>query len=58
MDLSAMSTSRRLAVEWFNPAAGATLTENSIPAGSSSQSFSPPFSGDAVLFLIDTAGHR
>jgi hypothetical protein len=58
MDLSAMPSSRRLAVEWFNPAAGATITENSIAAGSSSQSFSPPFSGDAVLFLVDTAGHK
>ena len=58
MDLSAMPNSRRLAVEWFNPAAGATITGDSIAAGSSSQTFSPPFSGDAVLFLVDTAGHR
>ncbi|HZR17446.1 MAG TPA: DUF6298 domain-containing protein [Verrucomicrobiae bacterium] len=58
MDLSAMPSSRRLAVEWFNPADGATITENSIAAGSSSQSFSPPFSGDAVLFLVDTTGHK
>ena len=58
MDLSAMSSARRLALEWFNPAAGATITENSIAAGSSSQSFSPPFSGDAVLYLVDIAGHR
>jgi hypothetical protein len=28
-----------------------------IPAGSSSQSFTPPFSGDAVLYLVDAAGH-
>jgi hypothetical protein len=58
LDLSAMSTSRRLAVEWFNPATGVTIAEDSIAAGSSFQSFSPPFSGDAVLFLVDTAGHR
>ena len=58
MDLSAMSSSRQLAVEWFNPAAGTAVTQNSISAGSSSQSFSPPFSGDAVLYLVDTAGHR
>ena len=55
MDLSAMSSARRLAVEWFNPATGATISEDSIAAGSSLQSFSPPFSGDAVLFLVDTA---
>jgi hypothetical protein len=58
MDLSAMPNSRRLAVEWFNPADGATLIKDSIAAGLSAQSFSPPFSGDAVLFLVDTAGHR
>jgi hypothetical protein len=58
MDLSAMSNSRRLAVEWFNPAVGAILTEKPIAAGSSSQSFSPPFSGDAILFLVDATGHR
>jgi hypothetical protein len=55
MDLSAMSSARRLAVEWFNPATGATISGDSIAAGSSLQSFSPPFSGDAVLFLVDTA---
>jgi hypothetical protein len=58
MDLSAMSSARRLAVEWFNPATGVTIAEDSIAAGSSFQSFSPPFSGDAVLFLVDTGGHR
>jgi len=58
LDLSAMPNSRRLAVEWFSPAVGKTITESPITAGSSSQSFSPPFSGDAVLYLVDTAGHR
>jgi hypothetical protein len=58
VDLSAMPNSRMLAVEWFNPATGATLSQNPITAGSSSQSFSPPFSGDAVLYLVDTAGHK
>jgi len=58
MDLSAMPSSRKLAVEWFNPANGKTLSENSIPAGSSAQSFTAPFAGDALLYLVDTAGHR
>jgi hypothetical protein len=58
MDLSAMPNSRMLAVEWFNPATGTTISQNPIPAGSSSQSFSPPFSGDAVLYLVDTSGHN
>ena len=57
MNLSAMSASRRLAVEWFNPSTGATIVGNSIRAGSSSQSFTPPFTGDAVLYLVDTTGH-
>jgi hypothetical protein len=55
--LSAMSGSRTLSVEWFNPATGDVTTGDPIPAGSSSQTFSPPFSGDAVLYLVDTAGH-
>jgi hypothetical protein len=54
MDLSAMPSSRRLAVEWFNPATGLKTVQGSIAAGSFSQSFTPPFNGDAVLYLADT----
>jgi hypothetical protein len=57
MNLSAMPGSRTLAVEWFNPSTGATIAGSPIRSGSSSQSFTPPFSGDAVLYLVDTAGH-
>jgi hypothetical protein len=57
VNLSAMSNSRTLNVEWFNPSTGVTTTASPIPAGSSSQSFTPPFAGDAVLYLVDTAGH-
>lgn len=57
VDLSAMPASRRLAVEWFNPSSGATIGVEPIPSGSSVQSFTAPFSGDAVLYLVDTAGH-
>jgi hypothetical protein len=52
-----MSGSRTLSVEWFNPSTGVATTGDPIPAGSSSQSFTPPFNGDAVLYLVDTAGH-
>jgi hypothetical protein len=58
MDLSAMPSSRELAVEWFNPAKGETITTSPIGAGSPSQKFIPPFDGDAVLYLVDTKGHR
>jgi hypothetical protein len=58
MDLSAMSNSRKLVVEWFNPASGETISQNSIAAGSTSRSFSAPFTGDAVLYLVDTEGHK
>jgi hypothetical protein len=57
VNLSAMSGSRTLSVEWFNPSTGVAIAADPIPAGSSSQSFSPPFGGDAVLYLVDTAGH-
>jgi hypothetical protein len=56
VNISAMSASRTLSVEWFNPTTGVASTGDAIPAGSSSQMFSPPFSGDAVLYLVDTAG--
>jgi hypothetical protein len=56
VNLSAMSSSRTLNVEWFNPATGATTLASPIAAGSPSQSFTPPFAGDAVLYLVDAAG--
>jgi hypothetical protein len=58
VDLSAMPASRKLVIEWFNPATGATIPGKPIAAGSSSQSFTAPFNGDAVLYLVDTTGHR
>jgi hypothetical protein len=57
VNLSAMAGSRRLSVEWFNPSTGVATAGDAIPAGSSSQLFTPPFSGDAVLYLVDAAGH-
>lgn len=58
VDLTAMRGSRSLAVEWFNPETGQTIPQPPISAGSSLQSFTPPFNGDAVLYLVDTARHR
>ena len=58
MDLSAMPASRMLAIEWFNPATGEATIQNPISAGSRSQAFAAPFAGDAVLYLVDTAGKK
>jgi len=58
VDLSAMPDSRMLAVEWFNPATGKAMSQEPVKAGASSQSFTPPFKGDAVLYLVDTRGRR
>ena len=57
VDLSAMPKSRKLAVEWFNPSTGALMTAAPVPAGSVAESFTAPFGGDAVLYLVDTLGH-
>jgi len=40
----------QLAAEWMNPATGAKTTGASV-SGGSTVSFTPPFSGDAVLYL-------
>jgi hypothetical protein len=52
------ATTRTLNVEWLNPSTGAITTGGIISGGSASQSFTPPFSGDAVLYLVDAAGHN
>lgn len=57
VDLAAMPNTRKLMVEWFNPSTGAAVKSDPVPAGSSSQRFTPPFSGDAVLYLVDEAKH-
>jgi len=58
VDLSAMPGSRTLALEWFNPSTGQAAKGTPVAAGSSSQSFTSPFRGDAVLYLVDAAGHQ
>src|SRR4029077_13732997 len=57
MDLSSRPKARKLIVEWFNPASGETLSQDSIAAGSVAQSLRAPFTGDAVLYLVDSEGH-
>jgi Putative collagen-binding domain of a collagenase len=57
VNLSAMPVTRALTMEWFQPSSGLTTMGTQIQAGSSAQSFTPPFSEDAVLYLVDTAGH-
>jgi hypothetical protein len=37
--------------EWFNAAAGAMEANGSVTLPGGSESFAPPFSGDAVLYL-------
>ncbi|MBI5652433.1 MAG: hypothetical protein HZC40_18600 [Chloroflexi bacterium] len=39
-----------LAVEWFNPSTGATISGGTIVGGASRQ-LTPPFGGDAVLYI-------
>jgi hypothetical protein len=43
-------SSQNFRVEWFNPATGISSNGGSV-AGGAKRSFSPPFSGDAVLYL-------
>src|SRR5262249_10461188 len=49
--------SGRLTAEWFDPASGNTRTGGEV-AGGASSSFTPPFPGDAVLFLSGRAVGR
>ena len=51
------ATTRALNVEWFNPATGGTTTGAAITGGGT-KSFTAPFSGDAVLYIVDAAGHN
>src|SRR5262249_9102400 len=56
VNLSSLAGS--LAVEWMNPATGAK-TAGAPVSGGSTQTFAPPFSGDAVLYLgRNTLGKR
>jgi hypothetical protein len=47
------ATTHALNVEWLNPSNGAVTAGSRVTGGSSQQSFVPPFTGDAVLYLVD-----
>jgi len=51
------ATTRTLSLEWLNPSNAALPRAKQLREGRPNQSFTPPFSGDAVLYLVDTVGH-
>jgi len=51
------ATKQILNVEWLNPSTGAVTAGSPVRGGSSAQPFTPPFTGDAVLYLVDSAGN-
>ena len=51
------ATTRVLNAEWLNLSTGAISSGGTVTGGSSSKSFTTPFGGDAVLYLVDAAGH-
>ena len=57
VNLTAMPASRTLNVEWLDPSTGTIHPGGTVAAGAT-RTFSAPFSGDAVLYLVDTAGHN
>ena len=52
------ATNRLLNIEWYNPSSGTVTPGGTVTGGSSTQSFTPPFSGAAVLYLVDALGHN
>jgi hypothetical protein len=54
------ATTHNLNVQWIDPTTGAVTNAGTVIGGSSSQSFTPPWgsSHDAVLYLVDVAGHN
>jgi hypothetical protein len=55
VDLSA--TTRSLTVAWLDPATGKTTAGSTVAGGSPTQAFTSPVGNDAVLYLVDAAGH-
>ncbi len=45
------ATPGSLSVEWFNPSNISVTTSGTVPGGSNNVPFTPPFTGDAVLYL-------
>jgi len=53
VNLSAVSAAKQLTVEWFNPSTGVTTNGGKVNGGNTNSTFTPPFSGDAVLFVYE-----
>ncbi|WP_084011626.1 putative collagen-binding domain-containing protein [Cyclobacterium amurskyense] len=49
--LNLINAAGEYAIEWFIPVLNKTIKGNTLIKGDSFQTFSPPFSGDAVLYL-------
>jgi hypothetical protein len=52
-----VQASRKLSARWFNPSTGKETEGGPVTAGSEATSFTAPFSGDAVLYIVNSAGH-
>ncbi|GEM_PF-2068104 len=53
VNLSAVSSSKSLNVEWLRPQTG-TIYSGEVINGGGTRSFTSPFSGDAVLYIYDS----
>jgi hypothetical protein len=51
VNVNLSATTENMAVEWFKPSSGATFGGGSV-SGGATKSFTAPFSGDAVLYLV------
>ena len=49
------ATRGTLKVEWFNPASGKTIPAGRRQGGQSAPTFTAPFTGDAILYLSESA---
>jgi hypothetical protein len=51
---------RTMNVEWIDPVTGKTVITATVPGGTAKQSFTPPapLAADAVLYVVDSAGHQ
>jgi hypothetical protein len=58
VDLS-RAAGRTMRFEWFDPAGGHVVATGTVPGGNAQQSFTapPPVATDAVLYVVDSAGH-
>ena len=57
VDLSTQA-GRTLNYQWLDPTNGNYTTVTAVPGGNSSQPFVTPWGYDAVLYIVDAAGHN